>query len=123
MTTAQANVGNRLSSVRRSDRQARIDRARDVALRLVRPIGYIEIGGELIHLSEFNQRGVRIKYYEPKLRGSATPRKLIIRHNGEVVLLIEWTPEQQLRTSYKPGDWGPIMLRHHRIKGQLARTA
>lgn len=110
MITAQANVRNRPSSVSRRNRQSRIDRARDVALRLVRPVGYIEIDGELIQLSEFDERGVRIKYYEPKLRASQTPRRLVIRHASKVVLLIEWTSDQQLRTSYKPGEWGPIML-------------
>lgn len=111
MTTAQANVCSRPASISRSDRQARIDRARDVALRLVRPVGFIEIGGELIRLSEFDEHGVRIKHYKPKLRASATPSKLIIRHKGEIVLLIEWTPDQQMRSSYKPGEWGPTMIR------------
>jgi hypothetical protein len=95
-----------------AERQKRIDAARDAALRLVRPAYNIEVDGELQRLSEFRHNSVSIVYVRPRSPASFNPRRLTIRENGKIVLLIEWSADgEQLQSRYKPGDWGRVMRR------------
>jgi hypothetical protein len=91
-----------------AERQKRIELARDAALRLVRPGHNIEIGGELQRLWEFRRNSVSIVYLCPRA-GSSNPHRLTIRESGKIVFLLEWQNGEQLRSSYKPGEWGRVM--------------
>jgi hypothetical protein len=93
-----------------AERQKRLELARDAALQLVRPTGNVEIGGELQRIAEFRHNAVTIVYLSPRA-GSLTPHRLTIRERGKVVFLLEWNDAQQLRSSYRPGEWGRVMRR------------
>ena len=87
-----------------AERQNRLERARDAALQLVRPEGNVEIGGELQRIAEFRHNSVAIAYLSPR-PGSWKSHLLTIHENGKVVFLLE------LRSKYKPGEWGRVMRR------------
>jgi hypothetical protein len=91
-----------------AERQKRIDLARDAALRLVRLKCNVEIDGELQRLWEFRHDYVAIVYLCPR-SGSSNPHRLTIRENGKVVFLLEWQDGEQLRSSYRPGEWGHVV--------------
>ena len=91
-----------------AERQKRVDLARDAALRLVRPEGNVEIDGELQRVAEFRHNSVAIVYYCPR-PGSSNPHRLMIRERGKIVFSLEWQDGQQLRSSYRPGEWGRVM--------------
>ena len=93
-----------------AERQKRIEAVCDAALRLVRPQYNIEIGGELQRVSEFRHNSVVIVYLSPR-PGSSNPQRLTIRENGKVVFSLEWQDGEQLRSSYRPGEWGRVMRR------------
>ena len=93
-----------------AERQKRLELARDAALQLVRPEGNVEIGGELQRIAEFRHNSVAIVYLSPR-PGSWKSHLLTIHENGKVVFLLEWNDEQQLRSKYKPGEWGRVMRR------------
>ncbi|MEH2482040.1 hypothetical protein V1282_005397 [Nitrobacteraceae bacterium AZCC 2146] len=93
-----------------AERQKRIERARAVALKLVRHVGFIERDGELVRISEFRHNELLITYYSPR-PPSKRPHKLTIRYDGKTVFVLEWDQNGQLRSTYKPGAWGSMMLR------------
>lgn len=93
-----------------AERQKRLELARDAALQLVSPAGNVEIGGELQRIAGFRHNSVAIAYLSPR-PGSWKSRLLTIRENGKVVFLLEWNDGQQLRSKYKPGEWGRVMRR------------
>jgi hypothetical protein len=93
-----------------AERQKRIERARDVALKLVRPVGNIERDGELIRVADFRLNELAIDYYSPRPPSKRT-HKITIRYEGKTVFVLEWDQSRQLRSTYKPGEWGPMMLR------------
>jgi hypothetical protein len=93
-----------------AERQKRVERAREVALRLVQPACCIERDGELVRLAEFRHNELLITYYSPR-PPSKRPHKLTIRYDGKTVFVLEWDQNGQLRSTYKPGAWGPMMLR------------
>jgi hypothetical protein len=95
----------------RAERQKRIEAARNVALRLVRPGYCIDVDGELQRLAEFRHNRVSIVYVRPRSPASLNPHRLTIRENGKIVFLLEWHDEEQLRSSYKQGEWGRVMRR------------
>jgi hypothetical protein len=53
---------------------------------------------------------VSIVYLCPRA-GSLKPHRLTIRERGRIVFALEWQNEEQLRSSYKPGEWGRVMRR------------
>ena len=93
-----------------AERQKRIELARDAALRLVRPQYNIEIDGELQRVSEFRHNSVAIVYLSPR-PGSSKSHRLTIRERGKIVFLLEWLDGEQLRSSYRPGEWGRVVRR------------
>jgi hypothetical protein len=93
-----------------AERQKRLELARDAALQLVRPEGNVEIGGELQRFAEFRHNSIAIVYLSPR-PGSWKSHLLTIREKGKVVFLLEWNDGQQLRSKYKPGEWGRVMRR------------
>jgi hypothetical protein len=109
--SAAANLGAlAMQRLTGAERQKRIELARDAALRLVRPGYNIEVDGELQRIAEFRHNSVAIVYLSPR-PGSWKSRLLTIRENGKVVFLLEWNDGQQLRSKYKPGEWGRVMRR------------
>jgi hypothetical protein len=64
-----------------AERQKRIELTRDAALRLVRRQHNIEIDGELQRVWE----------------------------RDKIVFSLEWLDGEQLRSSYRPGEWGRVM--------------
>ena len=93
-----------------AERQKRIELARDAALRLVRRQYNIEIEGELQRVWEFRHNSVAIVYLSPRA-GSLKSHRLTIRERGKIVFSLEWQNGEQLRSSYKPGEWGRVMRR------------
>lgn len=105
----------------RAERQIRIERVREVAMRLVELEGYIDQNGELVPFSSFHHNELSIDVLSPR-SGSALPRKLTIRYFNKMVFFLEWDDDQQYRSTYKPGEWGPIMLQCFRRQRQAELT-
>ena len=103
-----------MQRLKAAERQKRIDLARDAALRLVRFEGNVEVDGELQRVAEFRHNNVAIVYYCPR-PGSVKPHRLAIRERGKIVFSLEWQDGKQLRSSYKPGEWGRVMRRCDRM--------
>jgi hypothetical protein len=91
-----------------AERQKRIELARDAALRLVRRQHNIEIDGELQRVWEFRHNSAAIVYLCPR-SGSSNPHRLTIRERGKIVFSLEWLDGEQLRSSYRPSEWGRVM--------------
>ncbi|CAN5491897.1 hypothetical protein BH11PSE4_BH11PSE4_42850 [soil metagenome] len=100
-----------------AERQVRIARARDVALKLVRHVGFIEREGELVRVDEFRHNELLIIYYSPR-PPSTRPHEITIRYDGKTVFVLVWDQTGQLRSTYRPGAWGPMMLRCLGNRGQ-----
>jgi hypothetical protein len=59
-------------------------------------------------LWEFRHDTVAIVYLCPRA-GSSNPRRLTIRERGKVVFSLEWQNGDQLRSCYRPGEWGRVI--------------
>ena len=63
------------------------------------------------NLSGFGNSGtivLRIVYLCPR-SGSSNPHRPTIRERGKIVFSLEWLDGEQLRSSYRPGEWGRVM--------------
>ena len=50
------------------------------------------------------------------------PATLIVRYDGDRVLIAEWTTGGFTRRTYKPGSWEAVLRRYEGISGQSLRA-
>ena len=90
----------------KSERTARIKAISAVAMALIRQHGdrgNVDLAAGRARSSEWRHDGYRL----PPLRyaDGAAPSLLEVFHEGAKVMIVEWTAEKVVRTSFKPGGW------------------
>ena len=90
----------------RQERRVRIKAISAVAMNLLRrhgDRGNVDLAAGRARPSEWRHDGLRIaglRYFD-----GAAPSLLKVFHNGAKVLIVEWTADKVVRTSFKPSEW------------------
>lgn len=111
-----------------ADRTERMKALSKLALGIVRRCGErfcINRAGGRWRLSEVRHNEFRLTLSR-SVNDQDRTSALDVRFNGKTVLHVEWTAEEVLRTSYKPGDWETKLLRYDRtpaLAGSVQATA